>query len=203
MYEDVFQHYRSLLKSQPIDLGACWGVLKGSSRPLTVEEAVLRLGRETGDLQQHALDEWPYLDELPLYFVTTESAVMTIEPHGARLSSPVLLESISVDAQVWSISWNVNHQAWLTYARDGRCLATYDFLYGSRANGEEPGVFDQYHEFIAEHVAEAENDDSAYEQALIRWWAAGMTVVELASGVRLETDALERPLPTLLYDDET
>ncbi|MEV8634861.1 DUF6461 domain-containing protein [Streptosporangium sp. NPDC051023] len=201
MYEDVFQHYRSLLRSQPIELGACWGVLRGDPRPLTVEEVVRRLGHETDELRQHALDEWPELDGAPLHLVTAQSAVMTVEPHGARLSSPGLLESLSADARIWSVSWNTDQQAWLTYARDGRCLATYDFLYEPSAGGDEPDVFDRYHEFLAEHVDVDEEDDSGYEQTLIRWWAAGMTVVELASGVRLETALLEGPLPTLLYDE--
>ncbi|MFI6496034.1 hypothetical protein [Nonomuraea typhae] len=125
--------------------------------------------------------------------------MMTIEPHGARLTAPVLLAPLSVDAQVWSFSWDVNQHAWVTHARGGRCLAHHEFFGLPRARDIEPSVFTPYQEFLAGHLAETADDASDYEGTLIRWWAAGMTIVELAGGVRLRAAALAGPLPTLLY----
>jgi hypothetical protein len=42
-----------------------------------------------------------------------------------------------------------------------------------------------------------------YEESPVRWWAAGMVVVEMTSGVRLSSRDLAGLLPTLLYEDET
>ncbi|SDG04061.1 hypothetical protein SAMN05421505_101189 [Sinosporangium album] len=206
MHSEIFMHYASLLNSYPIELGACWAVIRSDLNSVTVDELASRLGRNIGDLQPQALDDWPEVSEMPIHFITSRSALMTIEPLGSLFTAPAILERLSIGAQIWSVSWNESLKGQLCYARDGHCLAIHDFLHATWAHGPEAEIFNDHREFLSLHMPwdeDDEEDDYRYEQALIHWWAAGMTAIELTSGVRLEKQFLRGPLPTLLLDEES
>ncbi|MEU6415204.1 hypothetical protein [Microbispora sp. NPDC046933] len=202
MYEDVLEHYKLLLRCHPLELSACWTVVRGAAQKMSVNECVRRLGRDESALELLTLADWLEFDRSALFFVESEAAVMVVEPMGAILSSSSAMGTLSIGGEVWSVSWNENLAAQLNYARDGGLLAAYDFLYETRAGGAEPEIFDPYRDFLSEHVRTPDEGNLQYENSLITWWAAGMAVVELASGVRLGSASLESPLPALVFEDE-
>ncbi|MCK2212214.1 DUF6461 domain-containing protein [Actinomadura sp. ATCC 31491] len=198
MYEDVLQHYRSLLKAHSLEEGACWAVIRGLTRPLPLEEVTRRLDADPAGLERLPVDEWPQFDESPVYLITTDDVVMTLEPRGGRLSSPFVLAEVSTGAETWSVYWDVNLHSSLAYARNGQVVTSDDFLYEPVT--EQP--FAAWADLLAEWVRPGEDDESQYERTLARQWAAGMAVVELASGVRLTAQALRGPVPAIVHDHE-
>src|SRR3982751_1202749 len=125
MPSEAVQRYEELLRRTALDTALCWTVVEPVTAPVTVEEAVRRLGGDPEAVARSVPDEVP--DGWAVFHLhPVGSAVTLLEVNGSQGSRVEVLRRLSDGARVHSAFWNVNAVSRLSYAVYGKVLTAFE-----------------------------------------------------------------------------
>lgn len=183
MSEELVEYYRDLMRSTGLDVALCWSVVRGLSKPVTIEDVVRRMGGDPTTLRERPLaaayDD--YDPDAPLIHLAQPGpAVIVVENNGFQATRPEVLRELSTDAVVHNIYWQVNgHDRW-AYAVWRKVLATVDLEFPENRSGDDPDCV-------------ASDLDPLLRSYDRPHRYAGLAAISLRTGVRLDADWLARP----------
>jgi hypothetical protein len=163
------------IESSWLESGATITVVTGA----TVDEVIRAFGADPEMPASSSDDAWCMVSAQPI-----DGAVLAIEGNGWRGSDRPVLEALSANGLAASMYWNVDAMTALSFARDGRLLASF-----------EPGI-DQTSDLpeLADALAGLDFDDDRHHTA------KGVTAVTRFTGHDFGPECLDRALAGPLYD---
>ena len=185
MISETTAHYQELLDGLPmVEQALCWTVVLGVAGPVTVDQAISRIGGDPATLAER---DWEAVFDHDVanvvHLAQIGSAVVLFEVNGFQGQRPEVLRRLSDGASVHAVSWNVNGADKIVYAAYGQVITGVDVFSPERRHGSNPAALDdELRELVA---LRAEGGDD--------YRPAAMAVVERCTGVRLRADWFERP----------
>jgi hypothetical protein len=177
--------YQRLLEANPdlLDM-LCWTVVQPLTEPVTVAEAVRRLGGDPADIETRT--GWEHEDPSLVHLHQVGPAVLMVETFDAQGVREEVLRRLSDGAAVHSSWWaEANGRSLLCYAAFGRLLTQLEYLDDQEPGGRQPAALDQDRAALREFGGDLD-------------YPAQLALVERRTGVRLEAAWLERPHPTVV-----
>ena len=181
MYEAQLHRYRDLLSGEHawITQAMSWSVItRDNGGQETAEEVARRLG---GRLDQRDLAFEPNEGESVFFLIPVADSVGMLEINGYQASRPQVLRRLSLGgALVHSAYWNIESDNAFSYAANGEVVAVFDAQFPEERGGSNP---DAVENFRAPLWASARPED---------WQEAMLSLVELRTGIALESSWFER-----------
>ncbi|MFB4317587.1 hypothetical protein [Actinomadura sp. 21ATH] len=180
--------YRRLLEEAP-DMSELlrWTVVQPLTGPVTVADAVRRLGADPAGIETRTgRDD----DDLPVVHLHQAGpAVLLVETFEAQGVREEVLRWLSDGAVVHGSWWaDANGRSLLCYAAFGRLLTRLEYLDDQQPGGEQPTALDEDRAALRDLSGDLDHP-------------AQLALVERRTGVRLDTAWLGRPHPTVVLDD--
>ena len=178
-------YYQELLDGLPmVEQALCWTVVRGVASPVTVDQAISRIGGDPATLAER---DWEVVFDHDLvnvvHLAQVGSVVVLFEVNGLQGRRPEVLRRLSDGAAVHGVSWHTNGADEVVYAAYGQVITGVDVFSPELRHGLDPAALDDE---LRELVALRAEDGDDYGPA-------AMAVVERRSGVRLRADWFERP----------
>ncbi|MGC4766176.1 DUF6461 domain-containing protein [Micromonospora sp. DT46] len=140
-------YYAELLAQRDVPGEAlCVTVVAG----LTVDEALVRFDgfparrtatlRDLAEVARAAPFPYPRL----ACAVDVDGHIVLVEENGFRGSRPEVLRRLSEGTSATSVFWNVNFVNRLSYAENGRLVASVDWSYPGHGDGDDPEELEPY-----------------------------------------------------------
>ncbi|MFI6476380.1 DUF6461 domain-containing protein [Nonomuraea sp. NPDC050663] len=182
---ETYLHYRQLLDDSWMGVAICWTVVlphDGSAMSLT--ETADRVS-EAGRYEVHKTDTFEheetflYLSDSAPWAMLVECSdryVALFEYNGFRGVYPPVLPRLSSGGRAYSAYWNVNAVNSIGFAADGEMVLSFNALYAEEAMGL-PGWARWPQVQAVLPYFDWEKGENC--------WAAALTAIELATGVRL------------------
>jgi hypothetical protein len=172
-----------------VEQALCWTVVLGVASPVTVDQAISRIGGDPATLAER---DWEVAFDQDLvnvvHLAQVGSAVVLFEVNGLQGRRPEVLRRLSDGASVHAVSWHINGADEIVYAAYGQVITGVDVFSPESRHGSNPAALDdELRELVA---LRAEGGDD--------YRAAAMAVVERCTGVRLRADWFERPRQSVI-----
>ncbi|MBE3008373.1 hypothetical protein IL992_04125 [Microbispora sp. NEAU-D428] len=182
-HDELALHYERML-DVALDVGLSWTVLQSLGGPISIQVAELVAGPDYELEESDVEGSGVFIDE-------AGPSIMLLDLRGGLFSCyrPSELERLSVGARVWHLEWNVNGNACLTYATDGRVRLTMPRLDPGEVYGPDPHALDHLLRRLPEPSAPLSH-------------ASAMALVQRDSGAHLDLEWLDGPQYKLIYSGE-
>ncbi|MGN9787027.1 DUF6461 domain-containing protein [Nonomuraea sp. ZG12] len=185
---EAYLHYRQLLDGSWMGEAICWTVfVPHDGSALSLAEIGKRVSG-TGQYEVHETDTFEHeevfinlSDDAPWGMLVDRSDrhVALFEHNGFQCVDSPVLPRLSVGGRAYSAYWNVNATNRLGFAADGEMVLSFNAMYAEEAVGL-PG-WDRWPQVQAIlPYFDWKRGESC--------WAAALTVIELATGVRLSEE---------------
>jgi hypothetical protein len=161
----------------------CWTVIRPHQTPLTVADALRRLGGDPDTITTCPPVDVGYDDEA-VFLEQRDGAVILVGYHPGN-DEPEVLRRLSRDATVHEVFWVINNFNRLYYAVDGVVVTELDVLSPGDRWGTDP-------EALTGHLG-ALLELRARERGPWPDWETAMATVESLTGVELDADWFGRP----------
>ncbi|WP_157248888.1 DUF6461 domain-containing protein [Nonomuraea typhae] len=184
---------RIVRQSLPEDV--CWIVVKPRTGTLTVNDAVIRLGRTPEELEHmHTLDaaELAHMGETALSLDEAGDGVALFQIGGYAGLLPEVMEPLSRDARAWTVTWDVNADFTMLIWDDGAVTGGWNPYEPRETWATGLGPMAGHAPLFARYDLDDATQDPYYRHAV------SLAVIERESGVRLDGAWIHREHPTLL-----
>jgi hypothetical protein len=183
-------YYESVLHETGHIDDMCWAVVEGIDAPVSIEDAVRRLGADPDTLTELPYGAKPDVSswETIVYFASYRSGVVLCE-RGRSLQSirPEVIRWLSAGARVHSTTWHFTGGERLLYGAYGRLLTGLRPSYPSERWGEVPGALDDDLRTVGGFAA-FDPDLGPHPEA--HPGAVAMAAIELRTGARATVEWL-------------
>ncbi|MBM7789003.1 hypothetical protein [Tenggerimyces flavus] len=195
MSDDLVDYYRTFLVESGMEIAMSWTVVRGLSKPVTIEDVVRRMGGDLSTLAERPLEAAydEYDTSRPMVHIAQPGpAVSIIENNGFQGTRNEMMRALSQDAVLHNVYWQVNGQDRIHYAVRGRQLAGAELVDrdGMFWWGDDPPT-------LAPEVEALMDADPGPQRAV------GMAVIEARTGVQLEKAWFKLPQLSFLIPDPT
>ncbi|MGW4474901.1 DUF6461 domain-containing protein [Nonomuraea sp. NPDC004354] len=185
---EAYLHYRRLLDDSWMGEAICWTVLvPHDGSPSSLAELGERVS-ETGHYEVYETDTFEHeevfihlSDDAPWAMLVDRSDrhVALFEYNGFQGVYAPVLSRLSVGGRAYSAYWNVNRTNSIGFAVDGEMVLSFNAMYAEEARGLPGwGRWPQVQAVLP--FFEWKRGESC--------WAAALTAIELATGVRLSEE---------------
>ncbi|MFF0577639.1 hypothetical protein [Streptosporangium saharense] len=192
-FQHLAEHYEGLLRARSgwLSEGLAWTAVLPVDGPLSLDETVSRLlDGERPPLIEMEDDE--AYEESAVLLERTGNATMIVQTFGKNyVWESDALGRLSVNAQVWHVSWEVTRNSRLIYAAHGRVLAEVPHLDPAYVRGDDPTAIE------AELTALGPCVDAPWPASQ----AMAMAIVEGGTGAHLDQDWFERSHPAVVVGE--
>ncbi|MFI0424205.1 hypothetical protein [Spongiactinospora sp. 9N601] len=191
MLTNTLSHYINLLHQTWIQEAFAWIVIISDKKPMEHHEVATLL---SGGAPPEIWDDTPrmILENTSsignFVAVRSGSRISLIEPGTTSANSKEILEWLSVDRRVWSISWHIKGGESL------KCMQNGEILFGL---GE---YFDTDYPFGTDIAAAQHELHTIGHASLPNRKAAALAVMESLGGFRLTREWLDTPQPVIMVD---
>ncbi|MEU4513634.1 DUF6461 domain-containing protein [Nonomuraea wenchangensis] len=185
---ETYLHYRQLLDDSWMGEAICWTVfVPHDGAALSLSETAERVS-EAGHYEVYETETFEH-EEVFIYLSNdapwamlvdrSDRYVALFEYNGFQGVYPPVLPRLSAGGRAYSAYWNVNRTNCIGFAVDGEMVLTFDAMYAEEATGL-PG-WDRWPQVQAVlPYFDWRKGESC--------WAAALTAIELATGVRLSEE---------------
>ncbi|MDP9862650.1 MULTISPECIES: hypothetical protein [Streptosporangium] len=192
-FQGLTEHYENFMQegSDWLSVGLAWTAVLPVEGRLSLSEVATRL---IGDGQPPVieLDSEEAYEADAVLLGQMGNSTMIVETFGNNyVWESGVLDRLSVNAQVWHVSWEVTGNSRLIHAARGRVLAEVQHLNPADAVGED--------------LAAVEAELAALGPTISAPWPAtqamALAIVEARTGARLESDWFDRSHPAVIVGD--